>query len=157
MVEIPAAELVAELVSSVTSAMFGLSFIAAADQSRSPALCWKVAVLPTVGSVPLSVALSTNEQTCAHLGATMFGCELSEVTTEDLDDALCELLNMTAGKIKFKMAPDQALGLPQLVEGADFFQKASNGMWTSFVLKSDSFQLLVSVSDKEDLHKELTS
>jgi hypothetical protein len=45
----------------------------------------------------------------------MFQLEPGEVGDDMLSDALCELVNMTAGLLKSSLKLEQALGLPRLV------------------------------------------
>ena len=67
------------------------------------------------GSRPFSVGLSSNEAGCAKLAAAMFGCNAEGVDVGMVDDALRELVNMTAGLLKREMALDQALTVPAIV------------------------------------------
>jgi len=105
----------AEVVSGVTETMLGLRF--KPDQGGRPwsELVWRAAVLPIPGARPLTVGLSSDEPGCTALGAKMFQIAPAEVSEDLLNDALCELVNMTAGLLKSHMQLEQALGLPRIV------------------------------------------
>ena len=68
------------------------------------------------GPRPVSVGLSSDEPGCAKLAAAMFGCKPEGVDVGMVNDALRELVNMTAGLLKREMALDQALTVPQIVD-----------------------------------------
>jgi hypothetical protein len=65
---------------------------------------------------PVSVGLSSDEGGCAKLAAAMFGCKPEGVDVGMINDALRELVNMTAGLLKREMALDQALSVPAIVD-----------------------------------------
>jgi len=50
------------------------------------------------------------------LAAAMFGCKSDGVDVGMINDALRELVNMTAGLLKREMALDQALTVPSIVD-----------------------------------------
>ena len=68
------------------------------------------------GPRPVSVGLSSDEAGCAKLAAAMFGCKTEGVDVGMVNDALRELVNMTAGLLKREMALDQALSVPAIVD-----------------------------------------
>ena len=68
------------------------------------------------GPRPVSVGLSSDEGGCAKLAAAMFGCKTEGVDVGMINDALRELVNMTAGLLKREMALDQALTVPMIVD-----------------------------------------
>jgi len=108
----------AALVSGVTQTMLGLTFVP--DDSRAhDQLAWRTAVLPIAGDRPLTVGLSSDEPGCSTLSAAMFACPRTDVDQTMMNDALCELVNMTAGLLKSVMSLNQALGLPKILSGAE--------------------------------------
>ncbi len=115
MSSLPPAEKMAEVVSGVTETMLGLRF--KPDMGGRPwsELVWRAAVLPIPGARPLTVGLSSDKPGCTALGAKMFQIGTDEVSEDLLNDALCELVNMTAGLLKSHMQLEQALGLPRIV------------------------------------------
>ncbi|HTP27406.1 MAG TPA: chemotaxis protein CheX [Anaeromyxobacteraceae bacterium] len=108
----------ASLVSGVTQAMLGLTFVPDGAKAHQ-ALSWRTAVLPIAGQRPLTVGLSSDQNGCCQLSAAMFGCRREDVDQSMMSDALCELVNMTAGLLKSVMSLNQALGLPKILSGTD--------------------------------------
>ncbi len=133
----------AELVTGVTRTMLGLSFIP--DNSGSPwsSLVWRTAVLPIPGDRPLMVGLSSDERGCATLSAAMFSCTPDTVDVAMMNDALCELVNMTAGLLKSQMALNQALGLPKIVHGSEAPYMAPSQGRHAVVLRSKEAGLVL--------------
>jgi hypothetical protein len=116
MTPLPKADRLAALVSSVTETMLGLSFVPAAEAPAHPNLTWRTAIMLVDGARPISVGLSSDEAGCAKLAAAMFGCATDSVDVGMINDALCELVNMTAGLLKREMALDQALSIPSIID-----------------------------------------
>ena len=112
---LPSPEKMADVVSGVTQTMLGVSFVPDTEASPWAHLVWRAAVLPLPGSRPLTVGLSSDRPGCKTLGAKMFQVSEEEVSDEMLSDALCELVNMTAGLLKSHLKLEQALGLPRVV------------------------------------------
>jgi Chemotaxis phosphatase CheX len=105
----------ASVVSGVTETMLGLTFKAYPDGMPWNELVWRAAVLPIPGARPLTVGLSSDQTGCTTLGSKMFQAPPDEVSDDMLSDALCELVNMTAGLLKSSLKLEQALGLPRIV------------------------------------------
>ena len=143
---LPPAEKMASLVSGVTQTMLGLTFVP--DTAKAPpnngteALSWRTAVLPIAGERPLTIGLSSDQHGCSRLSAAMFACRADEVDQNMMNDALCELVNMTAGLLKSVMSLNQALGLPKILVGQDapMVPKASPHV---IVLKADALGLVL--------------
>jgi Chemotaxis phosphatase CheX len=138
---LPSPEKMASLVSGVTQTMLGLTFVPDAAKSHS-ALTWRTAVLPIAGARPLTVGLSSDERGCSELSAAMFACPKTDVDQNMMNDALCELVNMTAGLLKSVMSLNQALGLPKILAGtsAPSVPSASPEV---IVLKADALGLVL--------------
>ena len=113
---LPPPEKMASLVSGVTQTMLGLTFVPDGTAGHGD-LSWRTAVLPIAGERPLTVGLSSNQSGCSQLSAAMFACSPDEVDQTMMNDALCELVNMTAGLLKSVMSLNQALGLPKILSG----------------------------------------
>jgi len=131
----------ASLVSGVTQTMLGLTFVP--DQAREHHdLAWRTAVLPIAGGRPLTIGLSSDQHGCSQLSAAMFACPREQVDQTMMNDALCELVNMTAGLLKSVMSLDQALGLPKILDGvkAPSVPEASPHV---IVLKADALGLVL--------------
>ena len=115
---LPPPEKMASLVSGVTQTMLGLTFVPDGATGHRD-LTWRTAVLPIVGARPLTVGLSSDRPGCSQLSAAMFACPREDVDQNMMNDALCELVNMTAGLLKSVMSLNQALGLPKILNGSD--------------------------------------
>src|ERR1017187_10498974 len=109
----PKAERLAALVSNVTETMLGISFVPAETKPAHPYLNLRTAIMLVDGPRPVSVGLSSDEAGCAKLTAAMFGWKPEGVDVGMINDALRELVNMTAGLLKREMALDQALTGPR--------------------------------------------
>ena len=116
MTPLPKADRLAALVSNVTETMLGLSFAPATTVMAHPTLTWRTAIMLVDGARPVSVGLSSDEVGCAKLAAAMFGCNPDGVDVGMINDALRELVNMTAGLIKREMSLDQALTVPSIID-----------------------------------------
>jgi hypothetical protein len=116
MIPLPKADTLAALVSNVTETMLGLSFIPATSVKAHPGLTWRTAIMLVDGPRPVSVGLSSDEPGCTKLAAAMFGCGPDGVDVGMINDALCELVNMTAGLLKREMSLDQALSVPSIID-----------------------------------------
>jgi hypothetical protein len=105
----------AQVVSGVTQTMLGLTFHPDPERRPWDHLVWRAAVLPIPGSRPLTVGLSTDRPGCTTLSAAMFQVPAGDVSDDMMSDALCELVNMTAGLLKSQLKLEQALGLPRVL------------------------------------------
>jgi hypothetical protein len=112
----PKAEKLAAMVSNVTETMLGISFAPVQDVQAHPLLNWRTAIMLVTGTRPLSVGLSSDQTGCTKLAAAMFGCDEGGVDVGMINDALRELVNMTAGVLKRELSLDQALTVPLIVE-----------------------------------------
>jgi len=142
----PDPKAVATLVSNVTQTMLGLSFAArdlGAICESTIAPGWCTAMLPIPGVRPVTIALSSDETSCAALGAAMFACSVAEVDASMMSDSLRELVNMTAGQIKSALGLDQALGLPKIMGDPERQRIGSHAHWKSVPLRAGSVELVV--------------
>ena len=136
----------ARIVSQVTQPMLGITFAPAGDPVSAIGPSWKTAALPIQGGRPLTVAVSADEASGQALGARMFGAALHEVDGTMVADALCELVNMTAGLLKSALRIDQALGLPSMREQAIFDH--SDGRWSHYYLRAGQLNLVLAVATR---------
>ena len=67
-----------------------------------------------------AVTVQCSARAARHAARTMFGLTEEDVSLADLQDALGELTNMTGGNIKALLPQTCYLGLPVVVEGADY-------------------------------------
>ena len=141
MTPLPPPEKMAALVSGVTQTMLGLTFMPDAEQGHER-LRWRTALLPIAGQQPLTIGLSTDQEGCSRLSAAMFACPRERVDQPMMNDALCELVNMTAGLLKSVMSLNQALGLPKILSGEDAPAVPSASPHV-IVLKADALGLVL--------------
>ena len=137
---LPPSERLSVLVSNVTQTMLGISFAPTSAHQACPDLCWRTAVMLVDGARPLTVGLSSNQEGCLALTAAMFSCPASAVDPSMINDALRELVNMTAGLLKSEMALDQALTVPQVVTDPTVLAKLAE-MHPGLVLKAKEIGL----------------
>ncbi len=88
---------------------------AVADQAHTYA-----GVVQISGAWDGAVTVQCSARAARHAARTMFGLTDDNVSISDLQDALGELTNMTGGNIKALLPETCHLGLPVVVEGADY-------------------------------------
>jgi hypothetical protein len=140
MKQLPPSERLAVLVSNVTQTMLGISFAPCFADQAHPDPCWRTAVMLVDGARPLTVGLSSSQQGCLALTAALFSCPASAVDAAMINDALCELVNMTAGLLKMEMALDQALSVPQVVTEASLLTSLAE-LHPALLLKAKEIDL----------------
>ncbi len=77
-------------------------------------------VVQIAGAWDGAVAVQCSRPLATRAAQRMFGLDASAVSGADLQDALGELTNMTGGNIKALLPEPCTLGLPVVVEGADY-------------------------------------
>jgi CheY-specific phosphatase CheX len=88
----------------------------------------------SVGSTDIScnLALFGDTSSCRKLAGHLLGTPPEEIATEDVADALGEIVNMVAGVAKRKLpavdANNVVIGLPLFLSGTDCFRYLSKGM-----------------------------
>lgn len=133
----------ASVVSGVTETMLGLTFRATTGGQPWNELVWRAAVLPIPGARPITVGLSSDETGCTALAAKMFQLEPGDVADDMLSDALCELVNMTAGLLKSNLKLEQALGLPRVVPSGQAPVPTPPPQTNAVVLQADKVGLVL--------------
>jgi hypothetical protein len=147
MTALPTADRLAALVSHVTETMVGVSFHPDNETAAAPPLTWRTAILGITGARPLTVGLSSSEDGCAFLCAKLFSVEESAVDESMVNDALGELLNMTAGLIRTHLKLDQALGLPRIIK--DYEENKSLLESQALVLRADQVGLILWINEQK--------
>jgi Chemotaxis phosphatase CheX len=142
MTTFPPQQRLAELVTGVTETMLGISFKPAVFANIGSCR-WRTAVLQISGAVPVTVGISSDEPGCAALGSAMFACDRATLDSGMMNDALCELVNMTAGVVKTAMDLDQTLGLPKILESEAATRRLIDLGWPPVALKADGLGLLL--------------
>jgi CheY-specific phosphatase CheX len=139
---LPAPEKMASMVTNVTQTMLGFSFQPDPGRVNWGELVWRTAVLHIAGGRPVSVGISSDQNGCLQLSAAMFAVDASAVDSNMMNDALCELVNMTAGMVKGALSLKEALGLPRIVSGPDA-PKPGGSDHRSVVLKAPQVGLVL--------------
>jgi hypothetical protein len=142
----PDPKALATLVSNVTQTMMGMSFAAKdfsdASEKRRFDASWRTAMLPIPGQRPVTIALSSDQKSSAALCAAMFSVGENAIDESMMDDALSELVNMTAGQIKGALGLDQALGLPKIVKDPEL-TRIGEVPWRCVALQAGRVELVV--------------
>lgn len=100
------------------------------------------------GQVSGVVALRFPPKTALALAGRMVGAEMSDMSDE-VTDAIAELVNMVAGsaKAKFDHDPPLQLGLPTVVEGTGYRLKyPSKSVWLEVPFSSDAGDFTMEVT-----------
>ena len=136
----------ARIVSQVTEPVLGITFNESCDAPLEVGPDWKTAALPIHGGNPITVAVSADDACCRELGATMFATPAEKVDETMVADALCELVNMTAGLVKSALRIDQALGLPSMRQTEILHQ--TDGSWSQHFLRAGQLNLVLAVATR---------
>jgi CheY-specific phosphatase CheX len=92
-----------------------LHFIAPENIEDSIAACAQI-----TGDWQLAVALICPVSAAWHAATAMFATVEAEQRPEDVEDAMCELINIISGNVKGVLSGSSHLSLPSLVKGMDF-------------------------------------
>jgi hypothetical protein len=141
-----ATEDMARIVSRVTEPVLGMTFVPAINGDATVGAEWKTAALPIDGSNPLTVAVSADDACARVLGGNMFGMDAAKVDDAMVADALCELVNMTAGLLKSAMRIDQSLGLPSM-RRSDLLS-ADEDAWKPHYLRAGALNLVLAIATR---------
>jgi chemotaxis protein CheX len=77
-----------------------------------------VAVVTISGEWSGTVCVSCSRLAARNAASAMFGLEDAELTAEEIDDAVGELVNVVGGNIKSLVPGPSVLGLPTVLEGS---------------------------------------
>jgi len=72
------------------------------------------------GDWQLAVVLYCSSAVGRRVAAVMFGSDEMETSAADVNDAMCEMINIIAGNVKGVLSGSSHLALPNLVKGQDF-------------------------------------
>jgi len=139
---LPPAKRLAEMVSTVTSTMLGISFVPAGGR-ETDTNGWLSAALPIPGEVPVTVGIASDASGCERLSSAMFSVDKDDLDEQMIEDSLRELVNMTAGLVKSEMGLDQALGLPQVMGHSDTLTTFTRDEVHPLILKAESTGLVL--------------
>lgn len=154
MKSLPDATTLAQLVTSVTETMCGITFVPAESNTPSPD-CYRMALLPITGVRQLEVTLFSDRTSCESLGSSLFSVAREDIDTSMIEDSLRELLNMAAGQIKQAVAPDHTLGLPKLIAEDDLGENHRRARDAGVLLKTvGPVQLFIWITEQDGALKE---
>lgn len=72
------------------------------------------------GDWQLAVVIYGSAAMARHAATVMFGTAQEDDKPEDVQDAMCELVNIVAGNVKGVLSGSSHLSLPTLIRGNDF-------------------------------------
>jgi CheY-specific phosphatase CheX len=72
------------------------------------------------GDWQLAVVLYCSASVARHVAGIMFGADDGTRPAEDVNDAMCEMINIITGNVKGVLSGSSHLSLPNLVKGQDF-------------------------------------
>ncbi len=79
-----------------------------------------VGCVQITGAADAAVLVDVPEALGKQLAMTMFGMDESEISDDEVWDALGEMANMIGGNVKGMVVGDTALSLPTVAEGRDY-------------------------------------
>ena len=86
-----------------------------ADIEDSIAACAQI-----TGDWQLAMVLYCSSAVARRAATLMFNADEASTSSEDVNDAMCELINIIAGNVKGILSGTSHLSLPNLVRGQDF-------------------------------------
>ncbi len=136
---------VAQIVREVWTSMLGLEadHLDVSATFAGPTMAGSVGVS---GLTDCLISMEIDAEGARKFGATMFGMDVTEVTDDDVCDAVGELTNMVGGNIKSLLPEPSTLSLPVVAFGRNPTLKVVGGkviMQTHFV--SDDHPITVTV------------
>jgi chemotaxis protein CheX len=72
------------------------------------------------GDWQLAVVIYCSSAVARHVATVMFGSDEMETSAADVNDAMCEMINIIAGNVKGVLSGSSHLALPNLIKGQDF-------------------------------------
>ncbi len=138
----------ADVTTEIVSTVAGFSLVIASSEQDGNFL-GMVGAMQLSGKNSGTLFISASESDLRSLCAAMTGVAKSEVETGDMDDALCELVNMVAGNAKLRLgntAYSFNLTTPFLLKGGDITLATKKRIpIISSTLQSDELTLKVKV------------
>ncbi len=111
--------LFADALGEVVATVSGASIDMLSDEPDA-GFCGVVGCMSLAGSIGGTILLSAEEDDLRVLCSYIAGVPADEVTREEMDDTLCELVNMTAGSVKLRLGVGENFTLtpPFVLRGA---------------------------------------
>lgn len=135
-----------QIVESVFSIMLSIQ-VEPVEADWTPAIDRVTATIQIGGSWRGVVVLEASRNQCCEYAAAMLGSEAPPSVTDDVRDAMGELVNMVGGNLKCTLAQGARLSLPFVIDGGDYrvrypanasvqrqaFESANGRFWVSTV------------------------
>lgn len=109
-----------ELATNVWESMLGMELIPGMGEPLADAGKTLTGCVQITGAWHGAVTLRCTANAAAKFAEAMFGCPASDLSLEEIRDALGELSNMTAGSVKGCLEGTCHLGIPAVAEGLDY-------------------------------------
>ena len=137
MSNLPTAEDLAAVMSSVTEPMCGTRFEPCDPQSRGESVCGRMYALSFDGAKrDISVLLSCGPADSHLLAASLFGISPEAVPPAAIDAALRNLLNIVAAQLAQLLKVDAALGVARRTTLAEVARQGGPGIADGVLLRS---------------------
>ena len=110
------------IVENIWKSLMGsdVSMLSSQDMSEEDRKFTLVGCIQITGAWDGAVALHCTREIMQSVVQTMFGENTKEFSNEEIEDALGELANMTAGNIKALLPGPSQISLPTIIKGSDF-------------------------------------
>jgi len=109
-------------VTEVIATIAGVHLQVAESMESDNGLCDIIGVMHLIGKKSGVLFVSANEPDVRFICSRFIGVPPGEVTTKDIDDTICELVNMTAGNAKLRLGDTDymfTLSQPFSIKGKD--------------------------------------
>jgi hypothetical protein len=134
---LPDPTILARLISNVTHAMCGTTFVPGDPLERGESLCGQMAMIPLKGQRNFTVVVASDSRGSRALGCAFFGVADAALTPDLISDAISELLNMVAGQITSMLHLDLELGLPRQTTLAELIASGGDGIADATLFRSE--------------------
>ncbi len=112
-----------EITENIWSSLFGLPIELAPDTSSDGHETWVTACVQISGSWEGAVIVQCEGSLARRSAALMFDSTPETIASDEVNDAMGELVNMVGGNFKSLIAGTCGLSLPAVVEGRDYSVK----------------------------------
>ncbi len=108
-----------QIVESVFSIMLSIE-VEPVEEDWTPAIDRVTSTIQIGGSWRGVVVMEATRNQCCEYAAAMLGSPVPPSVTDDVRDAMGELVNMVGGNLKCTLAPGARLSLPFVIDGGDY-------------------------------------
>ena len=118
-----------QIVTGVFQTMLGCEVFPAADEGRSPAGSVTAAIY-FAGTWRGAVLVETSEESACQWTARLMSIPLPTKYSDDVQDAMGELVNMIGGNLKSVLPTGVGLSMPSVVQGRSYSLRVIGGSLT---------------------------